>query len=75
MTENYRSKGASGVRIGIALAALVYMYWDLRDKEGNLSLEELELKKQLGGALAIIAAGGLGDTIIRDACNLVGHPI
>lgn len=73
--ENYRSKGASVVRIGIALGALVYMYWDLRDKDGKLSLQEIELKKQLGGVMAIIAAGGVGDAIVRDACNLMGHPI
>ena len=73
--ENYRSKGASAVRIGIALAALVYMYWDLRDRDGKLSLNELELKKQLRSVLAIIAVGGLGDAIARDSCNIVGHPI
>ncbi len=74
--EAYRSKGASAIRIGMAVGALLYMYWDLRDKEqGGLSLKEAELKNQLAGVLVIVAAGGAGDTIVRDSCNLLGHPI
>ena len=73
--RNHRSQGASGVRMGIALGAFVYMYWDLRDSEGKLSIKEAELQKQLGGLLALIVAGGGGDSIVRDVCNAAGSPI
>ncbi len=73
--RNYRSKGMSILRVGMALGGLLLMYWDLKTKRGTLSIKEAELKNQLAGVVLIIAAGGHADSIVRDACAALDNPI
>ena len=51
--------------VGDAAAVCSRLRW-LEGVEAHWSLNEIELKKQLKGVLALIAAGGLGDSIVRD---------
>lgn len=75
--EKRHSRMASAVRIGVAVLALAHIWLDLTENEifGKPSLKNAELKKQLAGAMGLIAAGGQVDSIIEDFCNLVGHPV